>query len=75
MTINNKSDHILYEDLITAGLNMGLKKKKCDEIIDRVVSAVDNFEQFAEETGIREKTYAAIKKVLNENQIICRNSI
>ncbi len=69
MTINNKSDHILYEDLITAGLSMGLKKKKCDEIIDMVVSAVDNFEQFADETGIREKTYVAIKKVLNENRV------
>ncbi len=69
MTINNKSDHILYEDLIAAGLNMGLKKKKCDEIIDRIISAVENFEHYAVGAGIREKTYAEIKKVLDEKRI------
>ncbi len=69
MTINNKSDHILYEDLITAGLNMGIKKKKSDEVIDRIVCVVDNFEQYASEVGIREKTCVAIRKVLDENRL------
>ena len=48
---------------------MGLKKKKCMDIISRVNMIVSDFQKYAEELNIREKTYADIKKVLDQNAV------
>ncbi|MBC5661307.1 hypothetical protein H8S09_00110 [Coprococcus sp. NSJ-10] len=48
---------------------MGIKKKKCENIIAEVDAAVNNFETFAENEKIREKTYSTIQGVLEQNKI------
>ena len=69
MTINGKKKNICLEDILASGEKMGLRKKKCMEIISRVSSTVADFEKYAEECNIREKTYADIKKVLDKNKV------
>ena len=48
---------------------MGLKKSKCMEIISHISSVVDDFEKYAEDANIREKTYKEIKNVINQNKL------
>ena len=69
MTINGKKSNIGLADLLEAGEKMGLKKKKCTDIIFKVSSVVSNFEKYAEETKIREKTFKDIMFVLNQNKV------
>ena len=69
MTINGKKKNICLEDILASGEKMGLRKKKCMDIISRVSSTVADFEKYAEECNIREKTYADIKKVLDKNKV------
>ena len=69
MTINGKKKNICLEDILASGEKMGLRKKKCMDIIFRVSSTVTDFEKYAEECNIREKTYADIKKVLDKNKV------
>ena len=47
---------------------MGLKKKKCRDIISKVSMAVSDFEKYAAEANIREKIYAGIKNVIDRNK-------
>lgn len=69
MTVNGKKSHIGLADLLETGMKMGLKKKKCVDIISKVSSVVANFEQYAEKTKIKEKTFHDIKDVLNQNKV------
>lgn len=69
MTINNKNRDIQFEDLMIVGASMGIKKKKCMDIISRVGIAVGCFEKFAMEANIRESTYSNIKNILNQNTV------
>ncbi|WP_147353815.1 hypothetical protein [Clostridium sp. OM05-9] len=69
MTINNKTNNINLTDLLKSGDIMGIKKKKCENIIAEVDAAVNNFETFAENEKIREKTYSTIQGVLEQNKI------
>ena len=69
MTINGKKSNINLTDLLTAGENMGLKKKKCKDIISRISLVVSDFEKYAEEVNIREKTFCDIKKILDQNKV------
>ena len=69
MTINNKTNNINLTDLLKSGDIMGIKKKKCENIIAEVDAAVSNFETFAENEKIREKTYSTIQGVLQQNKI------
>ena len=48
---------------------MGIKRKKFMDIISKVSLVVSNFEKYADEVNIREKTYIEISKVLNENKV------
>lgn len=52
-----------------AGENMGLKKKKCKDIISQISLVVSDFEKYAEELNIREKTFCDIKKILDQNKV------
>lgn len=68
MTVNGKKSGIGLDDLLDAGEKMGLKKKKCRDIISKVRTAVSDFEKYAAEANIREKTYAGIKNVIDRNK-------
>lgn len=70
MTINGKANKILLEDLLAAGEAMGLKKKKCMDIISAVSETVDNFENYASDVGIRGKTFTGIQKILEQNKVL-----
>ena len=69
MTINGKKSNINLTDLLAAGENMGLKKKKCKDIISQISLVVADFEKYAEESNIREKTFCDIKKILDQNKV------
>lgn len=69
MTINGKKSDISLADLLIAGEKMGLKKKKCMDIISKISLVVSNFESYAEEANIREKAYSEIMKILELNRV------
>ena len=69
MLINHKSKNITAGDLLAAGKVMGLKTRKCKEIISEVSSTVSHIEEFAAEAGIREETVYNIKVILDQNKI------
>lgn len=69
MTINGKKSDINLTDLLEVGKKMGLKKKKCIDIISKINLVVKDFEKYASEANIREKTYTDIKKILEQNKI------
>lgn len=69
MTINGKKSDINLTDLLEVGKKMGLKKKKCIDIISKINLVVTDFEKYASEVNIREKTYTDIKKILEQNKI------
>ena len=69
MLINHKSKNITAEDLLAAGKVMGLKTRKCKEIISEISSTVNHIEEFAAEAGIREETVYNIKVILDQNKI------
>jgi hypothetical protein len=45
------------------------KKKKCTDIIFKISLVVADFERYANEANIREKTYTGIKEILNQNKV------
>ena len=65
MTINNKSTNITDEDLIQCGLNMGLNKRKCREIIENTRKVVSKWKQYAEKCKIKENRAEEIDSILN----------
>lgn len=69
MTINGKKSNIGLGDLLEVGDKMGLKKSKCMDIIVMISHVVADFEKYANDTNIREKTYMGIRKVLDQNKI------
>ena len=69
MTINGKADNISMDDLLAAGINMGIKRKKCMDIIVKVSEVVENFEKYASEVGIKEQTYSEINTILKKNRV------
>ena len=44
---------------------MGLKARRCKDIISEVLSAVEGFSIFAEQAGISEKTYTYIDSIIS----------
>lgn len=69
MTINGKNRNIGLEDLLAAGVNMGISRKKCMNIVSEIDKVVSRFEEYADAVGIREKTVNEIRVVLDENHI------
>ena len=65
MTINGKTTEITNADLLAAGIQMGLKPRRCKDIISEVLSAVESFSIFAEQAGVSEKTYAYIDSIIS----------
>lgn len=69
MTINGKKSNITLNDLLETGEKMGIKKKKCMDIISKISLVVSDFEKYASEANVREKTYTDIKKILEKNKV------
>ena len=69
MTINGKTIGIKESDLLAAGAKMGIKDKRCKDIISEVGTVVSDFKSFAEKVGIKEQTYEYINSVLEANMI------
>jgi serine/threonine-protein kinase HipA len=68
MTVNGKTTDIVYSDLLAAGEKMEIKERRCKEIISQISTAVGNFSEYAEQAGIREKTYSYIQSVIADRQ-------
>ena len=69
MTINGKTTEIGLFDLLEAGAKMGIKERRCKDIISEIGIKVRGFKSFAEKVGIKEKTYNYINSVINANMI------
>ena len=67
MTIRGKRRGITLDDLSAAGKSMGLSAGKMKVIAEEVHGAVQNWMEFASETGIREKTASTILRIMKEN--------
>ena len=69
MTVNGKTTEIGLLDLMKAGAKMGVKKRRCKEIISEISALVSDFAAFAEQAGLKEKTFAYINSVIEANMI------
>lgn len=61
MRINNKITDIKRVDLVDSGINMGIKKSKINEIIDKIQSVVDNYQMYGEKANLPDKVIDEIK--------------
>ena len=69
MTVNGEKSGIDLDDLLMTGTKMGLRKKKCVDIISQVSIVVSKFARYAEELKIKEKTILDIEKILAQNKV------
>lgn len=69
MTVNGKTSEIGLEDLFEAGSKMGIKERRCKDIIGEVDLSVSNFGKFAEHAGIKEKTCDYINSIIALNSV------
>ena len=69
MAVNGKTAQINMVDLLTAGGKMGIKEKRCRDIISQVQTAVGNFTEYAQAAGIREKTCRYISSIIAANAV------
>lgn len=69
MLINGKSYQITYDDLITAGKNMGINTRRCKKIISELIAVRDNYEQYFQKAHISEKTYSVLNDVVQQQCI------
>lgn len=69
MTVNGKTIGIDKADILDAGAKMGIKDKRCKDIISEIGTKVEDFKFFAEQAGIQEKTYEYIKSIIDKNII------
>ena len=69
MSINGKTVEIGLSDLLQAGSKMGIKQRRCKEIIREVADSVDNFQVIAQRVGIKEKTCEYIDSMIAANRV------
>lgn len=67
MTVNGKTTEIALSDLLSAGEKMGIKGRRCKDIISEIAASVSDFVTYAEQAGIKEKTYEYIISVIDAN--------
>lgn len=67
MTVNGKNVDIDAQDIIAAGLKMGIRERKCRDIFEEVRNTVLNFSGFATKAGMSEKTYQYVNSVISTN--------
>ncbi|MCR5391298.1 MAG: type II toxin-antitoxin system HipA family toxin [Lachnospiraceae bacterium] len=66
MTVNGKTLEIGLVDLLEAGSKMGIKERRCKDIIGEVALSVSKFRKFAEQAGIKEKTCDYINSIITD---------
>lgn len=64
MTVNGKTTDITAADIVAAGKAMGLREKRCKDIIDECAEVISHFSDFAEKAGIRKETVDYISGVI-----------
>lgn len=64
MTVNGKTTDITAADIVAAGKAMGLKEKRCKDIIDECADVITHFSDFAKEAGLRKETVDYISGVI-----------
>ena len=69
MTVNEKTTEIGLADLLEAGSRMGIKKKRCKDIISEVRTSVGKFRTFAEQVGIKEEIAGYIDSIIAANMV------
>lgn len=69
MTVNGKTTEIGLSDLLEAGAKMGIKERRCKDIISEIDASVSGFATFAEQAGIKEETFEFINSVIDVNMI------
>lgn len=69
MTVNGKTTGIGLSDLLEAGSKMGIKERRCKDIIREVLTSVREFSVFAEQVGIKEKTCQYIHSIIEANSV------
>lgn len=67
MTVNGKTTEIGLSDLLEAGAKMGIKERRCKDIISEIGTVVGDFATYAEQVGIKEKTCEYINSVIAAN--------
>ena len=70
MTVNGKTLGIGISDLLEAGDKMGIKGRRCKDIINEVETAILGFSIIAQRVHIKEKTYEYINSIINENKVL-----
>lgn len=70
MTVNGKTLGIVLSDLLEAGNKMGIKQRRCKDIISEVESAIAEFSVIAEQIHIKEKTFEYINSIIKENEVL-----
>lgn len=70
MTVNGKYSEIGLDDLIKAGASMGIREKRCKDMINEVNNSVTDFLSIAENVGIKEKTAHYIDSIIEKNKIV-----
>ena len=69
MTVNGKTTGIELSDLLEAGSKMGIKERRCKDIIREVLTSVKEFPVYAEQVGIKEKTCQYIHLIIEANSV------
>ncbi|MGN0438043.1 MAG: type II toxin-antitoxin system HipA family toxin [Lachnospiraceae bacterium] len=69
MTVNGKTVEIGLTDLVEAGAKMGIKERRCKDIISEISFVVSDFATFAQRVGIKEQTFTYINSVIAANKI------
>jgi serine/threonine-protein kinase HipA len=67
MTVNGKTTEIGLSDLLETGNKMGIKERRCKDIISEVGASTSKFSVFAEQAGIKEKTCEYINSIIAAN--------
>lgn len=68
MTVNGKTMEIGLSDLLEAGNKMGIKERRCKDIISEVGASIAEFAVIAEQVGIKEKTCEYISSIIEANK-------
>lgn len=69
MTVNGKTMGISLTDLLEAGNKMGIKVRRCKDIINEISEVVKGFTVIAEQVGIKEKTSEYIDSIIEANKV------
>lgn len=69
MTVNGKTVEIRLSDLLAAGAKMGIKERRCKDIISEIGALVSDFAVYAGRVGLKEKTYNYINAVIDANMV------